>query len=379
MKFIEKVLLPVDIDKDVQKQLSTAQFLSDNFNTEIIFLYVSPIEGEKESIRPLIEKFVTNEFEALRGQLSNNVKVDFRIEYGNTFERILYVAEKEKVNAIVVLQEDSKQNEKIETSITIEKLVRKCQRPVWIVKSSSDIPAKKILCPIDCSDASKRALNNAVKIARKIGAKIFLLNIYQPLEENFSPRLSIDFEKENKKLLKENKERLQKFLDDINFVDVDFKVVELVGVPENMIVTFAYDHHIDLIFMGTTGKGYFERMLMGSVSEKVMQKLPCSLITTKSENILNLKLSSDITQIEKIYRGAQELEKTGYFDEAIEEYKKCINVSDMHIPALSALYQLYGRLGDNENAEFFKLKLDEILRKLWDRKIEFEIRKYYKL
>jgi len=235
------------------------------------------------------------------------------------------------------------------------------------------------MCPVDFSDASERALNNSMKVARKTGAKLHVVNVYEPIDGAFSPRLNIDFEEENKEMKKHNDEQFRKLIANLNFTDIDYTTYQFTGEPEAVLLDFAAKKDIHLIFMGTTGKSYIERMMIGSVSENIAQKLPCSLVTTKSEGLLNLKLSSDIYQIEKLFNDAKELEATGYYEEALDAYRKCLNVSDMHIPALSALYKLYKKLDDVENAKFYSDSLNDILRKLWDKQIEHEIRNHFKL
>lgn len=122
-----------------------------------------------------------------------------------------------------------------------------------------------------------------------------------------------------------------------------------------------------------------QRILLGSVTEKVVRDLPSSMVITKTENILNLKIDADISEIEKHMSNAEKLAETGFFDEAVEQYKTALQINDLHIPALTALASLYDKIGEKESAELFYRKIDEILGRLWDRKIEFEIRKSLKL
>ena len=56
-----------------------------------------------------------------------------------------------------------------------------------------------------------------------------------------------------------------------------------------------------------------------------------------------------------------------------------LQINDLHIPALSALSKLYRKIGEEEMAESYSQKIDVILRRLWDKKTEFEIRKQLEL
>ena len=54
-----------------------------------------------------------------------------------------------------------------------------------------------------------------------------------------------------------------------------------VGGPYVEIVTFARENDIDMIVMGTHGRGFVAHMLMGSVAEKVVRKAPCPVLTVR--------------------------------------------------------------------------------------------------
>jgi nucleotide-binding universal stress UspA family protein len=55
----------------------------------------------------------------------------------------------------------------------------------------------------------------------------------------------------------------------------------LVGTPAQKIVEYADDHDVDLIVMGTHGRGGLAHMLMGSVAERVVRTAPCPVFTVR--------------------------------------------------------------------------------------------------
>ncbi|MBN1117955.1 MAG: universal stress protein [Bacteroidales bacterium] len=58
-------------------------------------------------------------------------------------------------------------------------------------KSGSNRCYKKIVCPVDFSYAAKRALKNAITLAERFMAELYILNVYSPVA-NFSKRFEID-------------------------------------------------------------------------------------------------------------------------------------------------------------------------------------------
>jgi nucleotide-binding universal stress UspA family protein len=55
----------------------------------------------------------------------------------------------------------------------------------------------------------------------------------------------------------------------------------LEGDPAEEIINYAAEASIDLIVMGTHGRTGLERLLMGSVAEKVLRGAPCSVLVVK--------------------------------------------------------------------------------------------------
>ncbi len=376
MKLLDKILVPVTLEANRNSHLETAVVLAKTFKSQIIMIHVLPEEAKHESVNQYVLKYVKKDLDAMIKDLHlEDVKIKRIIEYGNTFDRIITTAEDEDVNLILFSNFIEEQNGKFSMDVVAEKLVRKSDKPIWVVKEGDKAFPKAMLCTVDFSDASRRALNNAIKIARTFKKRLYILNIMKPVENNFSPRYSIDFEEENKKIARENKKLFEEFLAEFNFTDLDYETKIEKGEPAAEIKSFVSRKNIDLLFMGATGKTFLQRVLLGSVTEKLIRELPSSMVITKAESILNLKIDSDISEIEKHLSNAKRLEDSGYYEEAIHQLKLSIQKNDLHIPALNALARLYDKTGDAEKSETYRQKIDAILRRLWDKTTEFEIRK----
>ena len=380
MKLLEKILVPVRINEISAEQLNMAIQLANKFHSQIILLHVLPNEAKKDSINSLLMKYLDNDFNKVLDKLKElGIHAEKRIGYGNMFDQIISIAEMENVNLVLIVNEMEHIDNNYKIDILAEKLIRKSQKPVWVVKSGINTNLDKILCPVDFSDASERALNNAIKISRTFQTKLYVITVFEPLEESFSKRYNIDYKKENEELENQTKKKFEDFMKKFNFTDVEYNTELIRGKTYQKIITFATKNNIDLIFMGATGKSLIQRALIGSVTEMVLRALPSSMVITKSENILNLKIDFEISEIEKHFANAIKLEKTGYYKEAIDQLKICLQINDLHIPTLNALIKLYNKIGDKDLSQTYSKKLEEILSRLWDKKIELEIRKNYKL
>jgi len=380
MKLLEKILVPVSIKETSAEQLNVTIQLAKKFHSKVILLHVLPAEAKKDSISSLIIKYLDNDFKRLLADLNKQgVHAEKRIAYGNMLDQIISTGETENVNLILIGNEIRYSDDNYKVGVMAEKLIRKSQKPVWIVKSGSNAIPDKILCPVDFSEASERALNNAIKISRTFQSRLYVISIFEPLEENPSMRYNINYMKEDEKLENEANRKFEEFIKKFNFTDVDYHTELIRGKIHEKIIEFAKSNDMDMIFLGATGKSLLRRVLLGSVTEMVIRELPASMVITKSENILNLKIDFEISEIEKHFNNAAKLEKSGYYTEAIDQLKICIQINDLHIPALNALIKLYNKIGEKEMSEIYSKRLEAIISRLWDKKLELEIRKNYRL
>jgi lipopolysaccharide biosynthesis regulator YciM len=92
-------------------------------------------------------------------------------------------------------------------------------------------------------------------------------------------------------------------------------------------------------------------MLAASVAEKVAGRIPCSMITVKSEHAIRLRLDAGVADIRAQCIQGQELLKKGFPAEAVCQFEQCIAQDGTYIPAWEGLAAAYRRLGQEKNAE----------------------------
>jgi nucleotide-binding universal stress UspA family protein len=202
------------------------------------------------------------------------------IAYGKPEVRILKMAIEESVNLILISSGDKGKNEKYKLGTTAGKLLRLSDIPVWVANSNDEFRLTSILCPVDFSDTSKRALDNAVLLSKDFNAPLGIIAVYEPFI-NTSARLSLDAEQENYHRLKRFEHEMDQFLKEFNFDGIDHKVDIQHGIPHEIILNTIEEYSHDLLVMGTNGRTGLNRLIMGSITEKVTREMPCSFLTTK--------------------------------------------------------------------------------------------------
>ena len=137
------------------------------------------------------------------------------------------------------------------------------------------ISIKHILCPVDSSDFSQRALRYGAKLASWFDAELVALSV----RPSFMPAMPLEFPLlSDPDTVQRRDESLRAFVQD-SVGGTAARIVAVEGAVVEQILTVAGDLPADLIVMGTHGHSGFERLLLGSVTERVMRKAPCPVLT----------------------------------------------------------------------------------------------------
>lgn len=145
------------------------------------------------------------------------------------------------------------------------------------------IDLHRILVPTDFSKFSQAALGYAAAFAEKFGAELHLLHVVQnlavmiPDSVNVMPPVGPSIEQMTSAV----REALDRTIAENKLESL--KVVKAVreGTPFYEIIQYAKESDIDLIVMGTHGHSGLVHVLLGSVSEKVVRKAPCPVLTVR--------------------------------------------------------------------------------------------------
>ena len=140
----------------------------------------------------------------------------------------------------------------------------------------------KILVPVDGSTHSLKAFRMALDIAKNNNAKI---NVLTCLEKEDVGAWYID-KRTNKKIMSDARKFAKEFLSKLEKPATDANVPISLNILEtksasNQIITFSNSNKIDLIVIGSHGRGGFNKFLLGSVSNKVSQIAKCPVLIIK--------------------------------------------------------------------------------------------------
>jgi nucleotide-binding universal stress UspA family protein len=142
---------------------------------------------------------------------------------------------------------------------------------------------KRILVPTDFSPPAEAALDYAKSLAEAVGASLHVLHVMEdPLPGLRSAHHVCSVPAIREQLEQESGEQLMKLFTPDEKAKLRAETTAEWGIPHARILEFANTDHIDLIIMGTQGRGAILHALMGSVAERVVRYATCPVMTIRS-------------------------------------------------------------------------------------------------
>lgn len=162
---------------------------------------------------------------------------------------------------------------------------------------------ERILCPVDFSESSIRAYDYAQSLASHYQAKLFLQHVVDlvlPSYDYYAP--AVYFVEIFQKIRDDARERLQDLAKSHTRSGVQPECVVHDGPVTDSILSFAEAQKVNLIVMGTHGLKGVERVILGSVTEKVLRKACCPVLVIRkpAHDVVSTGSAQDPIQLRKI-------------------------------------------------------------------------------
>jgi nucleotide-binding universal stress UspA family protein len=140
----------------------------------------------------------------------------------------------------------------------------------------------KILVPVDFASYTGHILRYATEIATRFGSSLHLIHVI-PNMDYFGPYESFMAAGTIMTVQKGVEVEVRKNLEEVAGRVTGIGVTQAIrtGTAFVEIISYVEDQGIDLVVMGTHGRGRIDHILLGSVAEKVVRRSPCPVLTIR--------------------------------------------------------------------------------------------------
>lgn len=199
------------------------------------------------------------------------------LEEGETHERVLDLAEAENCDLIIMGRRGLRQFERALVGSVTARVIGYSQRDVLVVPHNGKVGWQKVLVATDGSRHSAMAVEHAINFAKSYGGTLNILSVVDMPDELYG---------EAPGLVEELVTRARGYVETAAGLAAAAGVKAEVFVREaeawQAIVALAAEQKVDTIVLGSHGRTGLRRLLMGSVTERVIGHAPCPVLVVKT-------------------------------------------------------------------------------------------------
>ena len=300
MMEIGKILCPTDFSNFSERALDHALALAKWYGAEVSALHVIPKVLMPPEAYPYLSEPLLPDPQARERALEElgrfvhrareiGVPTEVRLEEGDAVEEILKLVKELPAHLVVMGTHGRRGFERLVLGSVAEKVLRKSSCPVMTVsmgrdgaKVSEKALFKKILCPIDFSTSSTKALEYALSLAKEADAQLILIHVLEAFLEDAGDMAAFPLS-EYRDFLKRNAiEKLEKAVPDEAREWCRPECYVVSGRSYRQILNAAEKHEAELIVMGVQGRNAVDLALFGSTTHHVVREAKCPVLTIRS-------------------------------------------------------------------------------------------------
>jgi universal stress protein A len=146
---------------------------------------------------------------------------------------------------------------------------------------------KRILVVSRSTKHCKKAIDYGISLAKQDGAKLYVLHVFGDpfgLEAWSLPVVSLkEIQEEYKRMQEKARSDLNRIIEAEKDTGISIEVSIMDGDSDEIILDFVKDKDIDLLIMLAHEEGRLEHLLFGRSIDRIIRKLPCSVLLVKQE------------------------------------------------------------------------------------------------
>jgi nucleotide-binding universal stress UspA family protein len=213
------------------------------------------------------------------------IRTDVSVDEGNAARRILEHALSRTTDLIVLGTHGRSGADRAMLGSVTEKVLRKASCPVLTVpptlETAAKVPYKRLLCPVDFSESSLKALQHALSLAEEADASLTILHVFDWPRDGDLLVERFDTQEFRRAIEEDARERLEELVSDEARQWCNPSTTVAYGKPYREILELAAKEEIDLIVMGVRGRNPLDLTLFGSTTNHVVRRASCPVLTLR--------------------------------------------------------------------------------------------------
>jgi len=250
-----------------EKKWITVAAINPPYQGDLDLIGVSNIQellkGKGEEILEEAQKIATEE----------RASIKTRLEVGEPYEKIIEIAEEEKCELIVMGRRGITGFERALMGSVTAKVIGCFKGRTLIVPTETSVGWKKIIVASDGSKHSEAAVNEAINYAKSYGGSLNIINVVYTNDEVSATAPSLV-----ESMVQKAREHLESLKALANSENVEADIFVKEGEPYQGITDLAEELGADTIVIGSRGQTALKRILIGSVTSRVIGLSPCPVL-----------------------------------------------------------------------------------------------------
>lgn len=367
MKKMKSILWATDFHPSSKAAEQVAVDLAWRFDSQVNLLHVVPPSGSVVSDdhrRVLGKRMLDESAKSLQNQ--QVIVAESSVVSGSAADRILRKAEAINADLILLGAGGTMDGDRCRVGPTCLAVMEHAHQPVMAVLPGDKAPTfRRVLCPVDFSTTSRRGLNNAIRLARAFRGQLVVSTVFPAstwMDTLIASGTGLNVDADVEQGWRTD---FETFINRVDFGDVPFVTDIRRGTPYEQIAAMAKEHDCDVIVMGATGRSGLLRLLMGSVTRRVLQQLPCAILIVHDEDVLVENITEeDLRNSRLLFAEAQGLLEGCHYEDALSKFDQVLARNPIHLEALEGRALACEHLGFAERAARCRRRAESMRREL---------------
>jgi nucleotide-binding universal stress UspA family protein len=299
MVTINRILCPVDFSGHSRLALDYATVIARWYEAEVVALHAYSVAMVPATVGampamttvgvPLTREEIERDLETfVRPVVAADVKTTTTVTMGTPARSILDTADRIQASLIVMGTHGASGFERLVLGSVTEKVLRKARCPVLVVPRHADAPGgpqllfRRILCAIDFSPCSSRAISYALSLGEEAGGALTFLHVVEGLDHEPLATSHFNVPEYRRLLVEDAESRLRALVPDEKRSWCDCQTMVRTGKAYREILDTARTLQADLIVLGVRGRNAMDLALFGSTTNHVVRSADCPVLTVRS-------------------------------------------------------------------------------------------------